>query len=334
MVDLAVNPMNCALAYRRIGGGVELPPGASALWDFENQQYSRPFNVERFSNGPLFEADGSYAVVPAHQPRITHDPFVGGNPTLYYETVAEDYYWVNSVFAGASEGTVGVNASLPSGWEAVNLLGGSIVIEEVGVYKGVPFLEYVIDVTNGTGGENYPGIKIASIPTSHGDSWIAACWIGYEVLAGDNETLPMRWDISVLNPPGQGAVSDWHNITNGGLSLRQYKGFQVGSPTAETLWLSLLGPLLPGRRIHRRIRVTFPTLTRGSVLSSPLASSDLHALRHRAAETLTLSLPAGSHNLTITFDNNSTQVIPNVSGEYVVASVNRPRIKRIISEGV
>jgi hypothetical protein len=51
----------------------------------------------------------------------------------------------------------------------------------------------------------------------------------------------------------------------------------------------------------------------------------------RSADIVTLQLPAGSHNLTLTFDDNSTQALAGVSGAFVLPTpLNRPLIKRIV----
>lgn len=69
-------------------------------------------------------------------------------------------------------------------------------------------------------------------------------------------------------------------------------------------------------------------LEAGSVTTSRIATDA--ATASRGADALTIALPAGNHNLTVTFDNDSTQVLPNVSGNYALpANLNRSRIKRI-----
>ena len=52
----------------------------------------------------------------------------------------------------------------------------------------------------------------------------------------------------------------------------------------------------------------------------------------RGADNLVVALPAGVTSVTVTFDDNSTQVFSGLSGTWVVpvASLNRPQIKSIV----
>jgi len=52
----------------------------------------------------------------------------------------------------------------------------------------------------------------------------------------------------------------------------------------------------------------------------------------RAADNLSFPLPAGTHNLTYTFDDNSTLVVPGVSGTYTIpTNLPRAHIKSIVA---
>lgn len=52
----------------------------------------------------------------------------------------------------------------------------------------------------------------------------------------------------------------------------------------------------------------------------------------RSADVVTLQLPPGNHNLTLTFDDNSTQALVGASGAFVLPTpLNRPQVKRILA---
>jgi hypothetical protein len=62
--------------------------------------------------------------------------------------------------------------------------------------------------------------------------------------------------------------------------------------------------------------IAFPMLEKAGITSSPIATTG--AATTRAADEVTIILPPGSHNLTFSFDNNATQTVNGVSGNYVV----------------
>ncbi len=70
----------------------------------------------------------------------------------------------------------------------------------------------------------------------------------------------------------------------------------------------------------------------GAVASSPIPTAGLAVTR--AADALTLNLPAGPHDLTFVFDNESEQIIAGASGEYPIdpSALNRPVVKSIIAK--
>ena len=66
-------------------------------------------------------------------------------------------------------------------------------------------------------------------------------------------------------------------------------------------------------------RATSPIITAATIVT-------------RAADELTLNLPAGTHDLTVAFDDGSTQAIAGVSGAYgVPTTLNRPQVKGLVA---
>lgn len=71
-------------------------------------------------------------------------------------------------------------------------------------------------------------------------------------------------------------------------------------------------------------------LEAGAKATSPIITTT--AMATREADELTLKLPAGSHDLTVTFDDDSTQTIAAVSGAYAVpTNLNRAQIKGLVA---
>lgn len=66
----------------------------------------------------------------------------------------------------------------------------------------------------------------------------------------------------------------------------------------------------------------------GTAFSSPMIGEGVPSAR--AADELTLFLPVGTHDLTFTFDNGSSQVIGDASGVFAVSSLERAAIRTIV----
>lgn len=313
----------------------------TSLWDFENREYfisglpvdeSEAFTLSRASNGPYFNNLGNFASVGNNLPRFAHVPYVGTPLGLRYETDAEDYYWVNSVYNGAAVGDVDSTGALPIGWTHGGILsqGGTLRVDTLDTLFGVPHIEIFIDVTNNGGGAIFPFIALPGFAASTGETWTVAGWFGVSTLAGDSGN-GTRMDVQEVNASDQWLTSDWHTLTDSLLTQRQHKTRTLSHANTAKVKVLLTPELLPGQRYHRRIRILLPTMTKSGILSTPLASSESQVLRNRAAETLTLPLPAGTHDLTITLDDDSTQNITGVTGQYQVPILNRTAVKSIMA---
>lgn len=81
--------------------------------------------------------------------------------------------------------------------------------------------------------------------------------------------------------------------------------------------------------ITLRLAVPQFVKTTDVVPSSPILTSD--GAETRAADALTLILPAGTHDLTFTFDDGSTQETTGISGNYLVPTLNRSTLRSVIA---
>ena len=71
-----------------------------------------------------------------------------------------------------------------------------------------------------------------------------------------------------------------------------------------------------------------PQFEIGTEPTSPIITAG--AIATRAADALTIDLPDGTHDLTFTFDNDSTQSVAGQSGEYAIpTNLNRRTIKSV-----
>ena len=68
----------------------------------------------------------------------------------------------------------------------------------------------------------------------------------------------------------------------------------------------------------------------GGTVTSPIITAAEPAMR--AADELTLNLPLGVHDLTVTFDDDSKQVFAGISGDYTIdaAALDRPAVKNMM----
>lgn len=236
----------------------------------------------------------------------------------------ETYFPTNSVFAGATIGVVGAGGQLPSGWDAPYW--SEVAVVGLGQDQGFATLtlDLTLDNTGGGGGIDR-SILISDIsipPSSEGEFWAGCLYCTTDSVHGDD---------TCSTPYNNAQIQEWSagggflNNNSGGvlylgqdLSLRQVLVKTVTNGAAEHIkFLYGWNNVQAGELFHRRITIKMPTLVNRDAVPSQLETTNI-ANSVREADALTLHLPAGSQELTLTLDDTSTVVVPDVSGDYLV----------------
>lgn len=258
-------------------------------------------------------------------------PFSGGqlrhiNGGAWIEP-AETFYPTNSALGGAAVGVVGSGGSLPTGW-AYDADGatGTLDVDSIGTLLGFPAITLVWDLENATAGQISALLRIAQAAGAVSESWLGAVWYD-EAPEMDDNASAAALELRALD--GGGLLETLQSTPLSAGLNRLSAGGTVSEADADTIWLGLAHTLDPGEFLRRTITLVMPTLTQSALLTSPLPTTDSGNVA-RAADQLTLNLPAGNHDITVTFDNDTTQAFPGESGSFSVPTdMDRAIIKNI-----
>lgn len=226
----------------------------------------------------------------------------------------ETYYPTNADLDGAVLGTIGAGGVLPAGWELYSGGTGDVTISAVSSVNGLPAIVLDWDVVNNTGSTQYPNIKFGEGSALVGEDWSAALFYE-EVHNGGDTSAACQLEIQERDA-GNGYLAGAQTVLGAGGARQSVTRTLTGGTVASTFMVMVV--VLPdGEALKRTITLVAPTLTKSASLSSPLATTNSGTIV-RAADTLTLHLPMGTHDLAIHHDDASVTAISNISGDYVM----------------
>lgn len=313
--------------------------GVRRWWD-EGAGFAADFVSNRYMRGGVeIAADAAFSLARSSA-KYAHDvagrwrgfgPGEAGrtNSGLLIEPM-ETYYPVNSVLEGAV-----VDGALPTGWSLSLGAGTTLSVVETGTHDGLPFivLDLIIDNVSGPTPIGR-GLRLCSLPSVRDEFWTMGLYA--QVLeihpsdtctAAQNILQIQERDAGGMFLNNTGGIID--NFDLGTLNERQHITKQMTDPAvafAEMFYT--WNNILAGERLVRRIGLRMPTATKGQTLSSPLATGATGTAT-RSADIATLHLPEGRFDLEFIHEDGSTAVLPDISGDHVLAA--SPRAYRMVT---
>lgn len=237
----------------------------------------------------------------------------------------------NTDMSGAVPGVIGAGGSLPTGWRAVMSGGDPFTVEvtDIGVEDGLPYVEVRVQYVSGSNFRIEITDAIAGVEAD--EDWVmsaffkkvagtwpsenTAAFMHVQEMGDDGNTfpgLPRSADMEAITR----LDAVWTTTRTGDITLRmRYPQFSGAEENVDVTFR--IGP---------------PNLIKAAELSSPIVGSGTAVTR--AADALTLNLPASAQNVTLIFDDDSQQVLPAAGGAYQIdpAAIDRPWIKSIVAE--
>lgn len=239
---------------------------------------------------------------------------------LFVEPAATNAIRNNTMQGGAAPGT------RPTNWN-VNLPGGVTVAYAYGVESGVDFVDLRFTGTAAGGITIDPEQGIAA---TSGETWttsffladVGAVRIGLNSVALGGRAGASGGSGSEF-PTGADVLSQ---ITR---SMKRFQHtFLLANAATININPRLSANVSAGATIDFTLRLGLPQLEKRASASSPIATAGASATR--AADAVTIALPAGTHNLTLTFDDGSTQAVAGISGNYTLpVNLNRAVVNAI-----
>jgi len=243
---------------------------------------------------------------------------------LYVEPQRINYFR-NNTFQGGVAPTTKPNIwlfNVPAGVTATSYA--------YGVENGIDFADVRFSGTaSATGGITVDGE--VSIATAVGDTWTSS---GYVALLG-NAGIPLTGtNIGGRSATSGGSATEFPTSANTMSQMtRSMKRF------SHTFTLTVAGTALVNHRtsynwfgagaIDFTVRFGSHQMEKASSATSLITTTGASATRE--ADVVTIALPAGTHSLTFTFDDLTTQTITGCTGNYVIpTNLNRQVIEKIV----
>ncbi len=225
----------------------------------------------------------------------------------------------------------GAPASVPAGWDLANR--GLAATYETFTENGMNVLRVRLNGTT-TSGVASLGFRMAAglrPAAAAGESWSASCY----VRRSGAPVNPLNIQCALEEYSAAGVLLD--GTYGAGTASRNWQRLEVSrlmanAGTAFSAFNVILGGNAAGTTAYDLTTdIAFPMLEKAGSTSSPITTTGAAAAR--AADEVTIVLPPGSHNLTFSFDNNTTQTVNGVSGNYLVPlDLNRGIINTIRGE--
>lgn len=237
----------------------------------------------------------------------------------------------NSTFAGGTAGTIGSGGVLPTGVER-DAVGGVNLTVAYGTEDGRNYMdvEWAGTSTNGS----YPQIHFmpkTAVVAAQGSTWTGS----YEVklISGSLANLDPIITIFEWSAAG-GYLFDGHTSIVPTATRQKYtitRTLQHASVGRVGLAFGALQNV--GSVINAKFRVYMPQLEAGTVATSFIKTAGSEVTRQADALVLNFGV-AGTHDVRYEFDDGSVQESTlSGSSPTVPTNLNRPIIRRIISEG-
>ncbi len=313
------------------------PDGAVYAADFVSNRFMRDqqevlaptaFSLARASTKLARDAAGRWHSFASNQAAQT-------NKGVTVEA-AETYYPANSALAGASIGIVGSGGALPTGWTAPSWT--QVTVVALGTHEGLDVITLDLTANNISGGTALGrSVMFYNLPTTQGEFWTMGLFGELISVFGDDTCTPAT---NMLQIQERSAANVFLNNNNGiianfnavGLSTRQTKTKEMtAANAAQVQGFYSWNDIAAGTYFHRRVALKMPSMTKSQTVSSPMQTTSSGTVT-RAADGMTLHLPAGTHSLTTHYADGTSASIGGVSGDYSVPANSDKVITKISAQ--
>lgn len=216
----------------------------------------------------------------------------------------------------------------PQYWSTYAGGGLSLTVEATGSAIGFTYLRFRLQgVASGSDGMLIFFEANNQITAAQWETFVASCFM--RLHAGGTSTITnLRFNLWENNAAGGNLNISYGTQIKDAISS-SWQRFEYAAQLSQAL-TAFVQPALEvsftgGAAVDLTIDLVMPQLEKRSVATSPIDGS-------RSADALVLNLPAGTHDLRYTFDDTTTQTIPDVAGggTYAVpTNLDRPRVTRI-----
>lgn len=309
-------------AIRSRGRPAWVPSGASAFWDFANDRYWRaPYSIARASAKHAENSAGVYSSFAA-------DTLARTDKGALIEPARTNLCLRSQEFDNASwtgDATVTANTdAAPDGTvtadriEDASTSANAARSQQVAIQDDSNWVTFSIFVKKDTDETRFPEFQLLLLngTTNPRRRISLSTKTGATAIVASDGTVSSRVDD--YGGHWRVVINCQNNSTgNTGASVVIYpaRAASLGGPIENAVTGSII---FWGAQIEEN----------ASDASSYIATTDVAATR--AADSLTLQLPSGTHALTFTFDDGSAQVIAGASGAYALpVNLNRPWIKTV-----
>lgn len=325
-----------------------VPAGASWYTEFEPNDrsfidmttYSGIANLIASSDASFTRASSGWyekfdnTILSFTSGNVRHDSDKG----LLIEPSISQYAGNNYDFSGMVDGVIGSGASLPD-HVLINDQNAifTFTVTQVSNY-GIPMIQMRIQGTNNTGATRFPGIKFNTTPASsaaQGENWFARCYLW---ISGGNIPTGGRLTWSPVREMNGTTLQVQHNTQIIATSITRHTDIVTLSNATTDRLQSMVYVTLPDTQ-NIDITITFGmwelykdrTEAPGAPVIITIDSASGPVIKQ--ADEFTIFPKAADYDITVTFDDDSTQVISGqtitASGWEIPTNLNRPYIKNI-----
>jgi hypothetical protein len=279
-------------------------------------------NYSRSGSGNAENLSGVFSAFGANAERLT-------NKGILLEPAASNGIRTPDM-AGANPAT----EAFPTNWSTWN--GGlTLTVEETGSALGFTYLRFRLQGTAaGNNGFLIHFEENTQITAAQWQWWVNSCFMR---LAAGNLTAINNLRLNLVEKNSGGSdIATWYGSQIKGVIDGNWRRFQntnqLTQATVAAVRPHLEGSFSAGASIDFQIDLAMPQTEQGGKGASSMATSPIKG--SRSADALQLNLGAGTRPLTLVFDDDTTQTVPDVAGgsAYTVnpANLDRPWVKRAV----
>lgn len=304
---------------RAIGNWLLQPGDVAADWDFANGAATADgeavdmgsvLSVERASVGLALNTAGEWQEFAADEARIT-------DRGLTIEPTSTNYIRNNT-----NQGQVGTG--LPTNWALSPAGGLTAEVLAAGVKQGLPYTRVRFF---GTATVNQCQLVFeppAVIPASIGQVWAFSAYVELVEAAIAPAGFHLRFREMETGTVLKNIIS---NISPDATWSRYELVWQTTEPTINRLRPSFGLALVNGAAVDVTVDIAVQ-MELGDAVTSPILTYG--TAETRAADSVSLLLPAGRHDLSFTFDDDAVEIVDDQSSAYPIPTdLYRPVLKSV-----
>lgn len=287
--------------------------------DFTRMAFDSRVSFSRSSTGTYFDAAGALQSAASNVPRIDHDPVTGAVLGVLVEAQSTNSLTYSTTTTG-TVGVVGSGGALPTGWNAIAVMGLTVDV-------------LAVNIDAAMGGCR---VRVYGTATSSG-TFRVQCSTGFASTVGDTYstsqfarlvggTAPSSdFGIDSVNNSSLARASSGHIIAAPSLAAARLVGVPRASSSA-TLRNELRFTSSTGASYDFTIEITGPQIEAGSAVTSYIPTTT--AAVTRAADVASFTIPPRVVRLvTIYSDGTTAQETVTPGASYTIPTGQKPILR-------